>query len=75
MIELFPSQTTHSNLRKIEREWLRQLKANPHNPSIGSALIRAYWRNFLCISIIGFISESLMGVGFYATSLLIDALV
>ena len=54
MLEVFPSQTTHANLIKIEKEWSRQLKANPKTPSVGCAIIRAYWRQLLVISVTGF---------------------
>ena len=48
---------------------------NPKNPSVGYSLIRAYWKNFFWISLVGFFSESLIGVSFYLISLLIDTLV
>lgn len=75
MIEVFPYQSTHSNLEKIEKEWNRQLRVNPKNPSVGYSIIRAYCKDFFKIAVIGFISESLMGVAFYLISLIIDNLI
>ena len=61
MTDVFPSQTTHANISKLEKEWNRQLNLNPKNPSVGYSILRAYSGTFLKIALIGFIGESLMG--------------
>ena len=75
MIEVFPYQSTHINLSKIEKEWNRQLRVNPKSPSVGYSIIRAYCRDFFKVAVIGFLSESLMGVSFYLLSSIIDNLI
>ena len=42
---------------------------------MGKTIFKAYLKTFLFIAVLGFISESLMGVAFYLTSFLIQNLV
>lgn len=75
MVEQFPSQRTENRLSQLQQQWERELRHNPHSPSISRALWRVYQKYFLLIAFCGFLGESLSGVGFYLIALIIENLI